>query len=521
MRADLYHSSCYNLLKMSALIRRYKISLLFLFAFSIRLISLNQSLWLDEATTAMAVKTYSYIDIITQFSPADFHPPLYYLVMKMWTGIFGYSEMALRMPSILFSLAAGWMVYKVGELMKDKTVGFWAAAFFLFNPLIVYYSQEARMYSMVTFTVAATFYYFLRIIHTKEKNVDTKDFLLMNLFLVVSFYTFYASAFYIGSIWLYLFTQKKLKLAIYSIFVFILPLILISPLLYEQLQNSRVALMQVTNWSSVLGNVSLKNIVLIPIKFTSGRISFEPKIIYYALAGGWMMMMMMIMVSFPIIRALFQQRDSRLRGNDKRGLGITLFFFIMPLIIGLIFSFFSPMLQYFRFQYLIIFLSIILGFVSSFDSIFSQLGRAPSVRFAHGSRIVRKMESSFMSQTFIRFIFVVGFISWSLLYLIFPQFHREDWKSFAAQIEKEQAPIYMIPSSSDPLKYYAPNTKIHSLKTFDVNSLSKDIIIIPYTADIHGINYSVILQDKYYMNQSISFRQLTYEKWNVNLTNEN
>ncbi|PIZ62490.1 hypothetical protein COY16_04200 [Candidatus Roizmanbacteria bacterium CG_4_10_14_0_2_um_filter_39_13] len=491
-------------------VRKYRTFILFLMAFVVRLISLNQSLWLDEATTAMAVKTYSYIDIITQFSPADFHPPLYYLVIKLWAEIFGYSEMALRMPSILFSLATGWMIYKVGLFMKDKTIGFWATAFFLFNPLIVYYSQEARMYSMVTFTVAASFYYFLRIIHTKEKNVNTKDFWLMNLFLVVSFYTFYASAYYIGSIWLYLFTQKKFKLAIYSIFVFILPLILISPLLYEQLQNSRVALTQVTNWSSVLGNVSLKNIVLIPIKFTSGRISFEPKIIYYALAGGWMMMV----CGVTFIGFFVQMVKERLQIiNDQRFRLV--YFFVTPLIIGLIFSFFSPMLQYFRFQYLIIFMSLLLSYSLSSIPFFD----TSTFRGAHD--IVRKKISLLITPIVLSVVIFLGFCTWSLVYVLNPSFHREDWKSLAVQIEKEQAPIYMILSSSDPLKYYAPNKEVHSLKTFDVNRLSKEIIVIPYTADIHGINYSIILQDKYYMSESISFRQLTYERWDFNLTNEN
>ena len=100
------------------LVRTYPIVILFIIAFVIRLISLDQSLWLDEATTAVAVQTHSFWNIVTQFSPSDFHPPLYYLVMKIWTGIFGYSEVALRMSSVLFSMLAGLVVYKIGNLKK-------------------------------------------------------------------------------------------------------------------------------------------------------------------------------------------------------------------------------------------------------------------------------------------------------------------------------------------------------------------------------------------------------------------
>ena len=120
-----------------------KIFLVFFFAFLIRLIALNQSLWLDEAITANVVRNYGFMQIVSKFSFHDFHPPLYYLFMKLWTNVFGYSEIALRMPSVFFSLMTGYVVYLIG--------GIWAVLFFLFNPLIVYYSQEARMYMMATF----------------------------------------------------------------------------------------------------------------------------------------------------------------------------------------------------------------------------------------------------------------------------------------------------------------------------------------------------------------------------------
>ncbi|MGB3020262.1 MAG: glycosyltransferase family 39 protein, partial [Microgenomates group bacterium] len=125
-----------------------KAILLITLAFLARVINLNQSLWLDETTTANVVMRYGYLDIITKFSPHDFHPPLYYLFVKFWTNIFGYSEIALRMPSVMASMLTGYVIYKLAEGKKlGKSLAFWAAAFFLFNPLVVYYSQEARMYA--------------------------------------------------------------------------------------------------------------------------------------------------------------------------------------------------------------------------------------------------------------------------------------------------------------------------------------------------------------------------------------
>ena len=66
------------------------IILVLFFSLLLRLISLNQSLWLDEATTALVSQLPVY-DFFSKFMPADFHPPLYYLVIHYWTLLFGTS----------------------------------------------------------------------------------------------------------------------------------------------------------------------------------------------------------------------------------------------------------------------------------------------------------------------------------------------------------------------------------------------------------------------------------------------
>src|SRR3989344_9240339 len=123
-----------------------KLIIILFLAFLVRLIALNQSLWLDEAVTANIVSNFSYSEILNKFSPFDFHPPLFYFVEKQWTNIFGYSEIALRFPSIIFSLLTGWIIYLIGRRLEGwkvgrlegKNIGLWAAALFLFNPLIIY-----------------------------------------------------------------------------------------------------------------------------------------------------------------------------------------------------------------------------------------------------------------------------------------------------------------------------------------------------------------------------------------------
>src|SRR3989338_6346880 len=269
------------------IIKHKQLILILILAFLIRLIAVNQSLWLDEATTAQVVKQFNLAEIATKFSPRDFHPPLYYLFMKLWTGIFGYSEAALRMPSIIFSLLTGWVIYLIGRLC--------ASALFLFNPLVVYYSQEARMYMMVTFFLTGAFYFFIRLCHpefisgfrNKFGMTKLRDLFSLSLFIVLSFYTFYGSIFLIGAFFLYLLYSKKYREFFLSGAIFFLGLLAIFPLLFQQFSNSKTALAQVANWSLVLGKANLKNLLLIPVKFVVGRIDFYPKWLYYSVAGLW------------------------------------------------------------------------------------------------------------------------------------------------------------------------------------------------------------------------------------------
>ena len=52
-----------------------------------------------------------------------------------------------------------------------------------------------------------------------------------------------------------------------------------------------------------------------------------------------------------------------------------------------------------------------------------------------------------------KIILFSGFTALSFIYLFYPTFHREDWKSLARDVVKYNK-IYMIYSSSDPIKYY-------------------------------------------------------------------
>lgn len=453
--------------------KKFLLILIFLIAFLIRFIGVNQSLWLDEATTARTIQHFSYLDIITKFSPHDFHPPTFYLFMKAWTGIFGYSETALRMPSIFFSIATGWIIYLIG--------GIWAAAFFLFNPLIVYYSQEARMYMMTTFFLTFAIFYLEKMLSTQIANLKSQNpnskigyVLLMSIFLSVSFLTFYGSAFLIVAVLIYLLYKKEYKAFFISGIIFFGAAALISPLIFQQLSNARISLSQVSNWSLVLGKANLKNLLLIPLKFSIGRIDFYPKSLYYLIGGLWTVLL------FVFIFLNLKIENSLKNSNPKLKI-VWLYLFIFTLLFALIASFVTPLLQYFRFLYLIPLMCLLL---------------VPPVNLRG-------------------WIVALGFVVFSLVYLLMPQFYREDWKSLASNLDKK-IPVYMIASSSDPVSYYQPKLQISDLRIIETNPpIAKEIIVIPYTADIYGLEYkSRLMKDGYILKNEKTYRGLIVEDWN-------
>jgi uncharacterized membrane protein len=442
--------------------KKYRL-LVFFLAFIIRLIALNQSLWLDEATTAKVVKDYSYLGIITKFSPFDFHPPLYYLLMKLWTGFFGDSEIALRFPSVIFSLLTGWFVYLIG--------GIWAAAFFLFNPLIVYYSQEARMYMMATFFLTGALYFLISNIKYQKSKLHIKNQILFNLFIFLSLSTFYGSIFLVAAFLIYLLYKRQYKHFLICLFVIFVYFLLASPLLLKQFANAQKSLNLVLNWKLVLGTVSLKNLLLLPIKFSFGRISFYPKWLYWGVLGVWGFLVWFFVVAGGIKNRLL------------------FYLFLGPLVIGLLFSFFTPLLQYFRFLYLIPVMSLLL---------------------AKGTKITIYQPARPAGG----YIIIGGFFILSFVYLLNPQFHRENWKSLAASLSQDK-PVYMIVPSSDALRYYRPEIRIIDWR-FNRNHFPNlnELVIIPYTADIYGFDYKKEIEKKgFTFKERRDFGGVWYEIW--------
>ena len=76
-------------------------------------------------------------------------PPTYYTLLLGWTRLFGTSEAALRLPSVLVSTLTIPLVYRLGRELAGQIPGLLAALIFAVAPMELYYAQEARAYAFM------------------------------------------------------------------------------------------------------------------------------------------------------------------------------------------------------------------------------------------------------------------------------------------------------------------------------------------------------------------------------------
>jgi mannosyltransferase len=112
-------------------------------------------LWLDEALSVNIAKL-SFSDLVTALRQ-DGHPPLYYLVLKVWMSFFGSGDTSVRALSGVFGvahIALAWLVgSRIGHRLHVVHAGWLAGAVTALTPFAVRYSTETRMYALIMMLV--------------------------------------------------------------------------------------------------------------------------------------------------------------------------------------------------------------------------------------------------------------------------------------------------------------------------------------------------------------------------------
>ncbi|WP_170233080.1 glycosyltransferase family 39 protein [Sporomusa termitida] len=119
-----------------------------------------KEMWFDEAYTVAMIRHDFFR--ICEITARDVHPPLYYMLVKLASLIWGQDIVVYRLVS-----AAGMMLFLLLGFFHIRRIcgnaaGFYYTFFAVFLPVMLEYSGEARMYSWAMFfTTSAGIYAYL------------------------------------------------------------------------------------------------------------------------------------------------------------------------------------------------------------------------------------------------------------------------------------------------------------------------------------------------------------------------
>jgi hypothetical protein len=121
-----------------------------------------QSYHHDEIVTATRILSGGFGHAMDAVGFSESAPPLYYALAWVWTQLTGTGEFGLRSLSALAGVATVPVAYLIGLELRGRRAGLTAAALVAVNPMMLWYSQEARAYALFALLCAVSLLYCAR-----------------------------------------------------------------------------------------------------------------------------------------------------------------------------------------------------------------------------------------------------------------------------------------------------------------------------------------------------------------------
>lgn len=336
---------------------------------------------------------FDFASFVTKYPIGDYHPPGYFALLWIWTHLFGFSEIAVRLPSVFLGVGTVIFTYLLGKELFAKKTALIASLLLAVAPLHVYYSQEARMYSLSAFSAAASSYFLWQMV--KGKKWSMLGYIVASVLVLYSDYVTYLifPAHFIYLLISHERVWKRWLASLFFSFLAFLPWLGVFP---QQIIEGREASLNLPGWEKVAGGADLKNVALVFIKTIVGRISFDNKWIYGMISAagiivyGWLIFLSIKKMN-PAVKFL-------------------LLWFSTPLVLAVLISNFLPMLSYFRMLYILPALYLLL---------------------AYGLTLLPKQTAKFLT-----IVLVVANIFFLGIYYTNSKFQREDWRGATKFLDK-------------------------------------------------------------------------------------
>ncbi len=133
----------------------------------------------------------SWLETMSALASTPEHTPLYFMLLRVWSGIFGHSTAALRSLSVVFSVVGIGVFYLLGRSLfptdnaMGDAAGWGTMTLASVSPLLLRYAQETRSYSLWIIGLGLSLWALLRAWRSPSK----QNWCIYGLTLVLAFYT--------------------------------------------------------------------------------------------------------------------------------------------------------------------------------------------------------------------------------------------------------------------------------------------------------------------------------------------
>jgi mannosyltransferase len=197
-----------------------------------------QSFHHDEVITAARVIPGSFEDMLHAVKNSESNPPLYYALAWAWAKAFGTHEVGLRTLSALFGTATVPLAYCIGAELASRRTGLIAAGLIAVNPMLIWYSQEARSYALLAFFCAVSLLFFARALRTRRG----RDLALWALGSALALCSHYFAVFAVGieALWLLVALRARWRVVLPALAVVAATGLALLPLLSAQVNPTHI-----------------------------------------------------------------------------------------------------------------------------------------------------------------------------------------------------------------------------------------------------------------------------------------
>lgn len=200
----------------------------------------NQSLWYDEIVTWSISNKASLGEVWNEIANEN-RPPLHQLLYYFVIKYIGDNEFALRLPSAIFGTFSILFIYILALRLYSYKEAILSTAFMTFFWAPIYYSQEARDYSLLIMLTISAVYLWV-IIHDTEvrkEKIKLLHIIIFAILLALLAYTHYfglllAGLLFIGTLYLFIKNRRiNLKILLPYLIALILYIPWLNALIYQ------------------------------------------------------------------------------------------------------------------------------------------------------------------------------------------------------------------------------------------------------------------------------------------------